>query len=83
MLKVIYQPKGREEESPITGGDLVAAMQHPDARCVGGLEDAAAVLAAEVAAGDLVITMGAGDVNRVGEELLSRLKEREARGWRQ
>jgi UDP-N-acetylmuramate--alanine ligase len=39
----------------------------------GGVAALAPVLAGEVRAGDLVITMGAGDVTRVGPALLAAL----------
>lgn len=42
------------------------------------LEKAVDRLAGEVSEGDVVVTLGAGNVNRVGRALLSRLKEREA-----
>lgn len=68
----IYVPSGREKVSgEVTSGDLVRAMGHPGAEHVGGLEAAVRRLVAETRAGDLVITMGAGDVYRVGEEFLA------------
>ena len=41
-------------------------------------EDVAAKLAALAADGDLIITMGAGDIYRSGEELVALLEERNA-----
>ena len=76
LLLPIYHPVGREEGESISSRELLAAMTHPDARCMLGLAEAADLLAAEVAPGDLVITMGAGDVYRVGEMLLERLRQR-------
>ena len=73
----IYHPAGREqEEQTVSSLDLVALVRHPDARYVSGLEEAVRLLERESAAGDLVITMGAGDVNRIGRDLLARLKQR-------
>ena len=37
--------------------------------------DIASFLAGEVRAGDLVLTLGAGDITMVGEETLDRLRE--------
>ena len=42
-------------------------------RRAGARADAAAALATFVREGDVVVTMGAGDVTRVGPELLHRL----------
>lgn len=75
VLLPIYQPAGREEPSIVTSKDLLEATHHRDGRHAASLEEAASMLAAEVRAGDMVLTMGAGDVNRVGEMLLGRLRE--------
>lgn len=57
----------------ISSVDLVAKMQgiHPNARHIGGLEEAASYLSKHLKPGDLLITMGAGDIHRVGESLLA------------
>ncbi|HVF55822.1 MAG TPA: UDP-N-acetylmuramate--L-alanine ligase [Pyrinomonadaceae bacterium] len=62
----------------VTAGALVEAVQrygHKDARYVGSLEDAAAALGEEVRPGDMVVTLGAGNVYRAGEQLIELLKE--------
>lgn len=59
--------------------DIVAAGDHPAMRHIARLEDVAAYLADHVAAGDVVITLGAGDGYRVGEWLLDRLRARSAK----
>jgi UDP-N-acetylmuramate--alanine ligase len=63
----------------VSGADLVARMNHPSARYVEGLAPAAETLLAEVRPGDLVVTLGAGDVFLVGERLLERLQAQEVR----
>ncbi|MBX6376928.1 MAG: UDP-N-acetylmuramate--L-alanine ligase [Clostridia bacterium] len=76
-----------EAPLPGVGGDLVADA----ARCAGcadvtyavGLETAAAAVACRCRAGDLCLTMGAGDVHRAARFLLDRLSAplaAEARG---
>jgi len=66
----------------VSSAGVVAAMQHPDARCARSLDEAvvwrcarsldeAVVwLGTEVRPGDVVLTLGAGDGDRVGEWLL-------------
>lgn len=77
LMLPIYQPAGREDETHLTSSqDLVALMQHGDVRFVDALEEASIMLESDVASGDMVITMGAGDVHRVGESLLGRLGKR-------
>jgi UDP-N-acetylmuramate--alanine ligase len=59
---------------------LLAAVHHPDAQYIGGIEEAAAALLAQVTADDVVITLSAGDGNRVGQLLLNGLQARERAG---
>ncbi|MFQ6100586.1 MAG: UDP-N-acetylmuramate--L-alanine ligase [Anaerolineae bacterium] len=63
----------------ISSADVVAAMRHPDARCAESLDEALVWLGTEVRPGDVVLTLGAGDGDRVGEWLLEML-ERETEG---
>jgi UDP-N-acetylmuramate--alanine ligase len=54
----------------IASEDLVNAMSHPGVMHIADLDEATTWLAEKLVPGDVVITMGAGDVWRVGEELL-------------
>jgi UDP-N-acetylmuramate--alanine ligase len=49
---------------------LVTRMNQPDARYVGDLDQAAETLAAELRPGDVLFSLGAGDVWWVGEQVL-------------
>lgn len=66
-------------EAPIEGAEasaLVRAIQktgHPDVRYVERLSDVARTLPDSLREGDLVITLGAGDVTRLGPRLLEKL----------
>jgi UDP-N-acetylmuramate--alanine ligase len=63
----------------VTAESLTAAIKrfgHKDANYIGPLDNAASVLKEHVQPGDLVITLGAGTVNRVSEQLLALLQER-------
>jgi len=57
----------------ISSVDLVNRMQgvHPNAKHIGRLEDAADYFSQHLRPGDILITMGAGDIHRVGESLLA------------
>lgn len=67
----------REDPAPGVTGELIAAAV-PDRAAVlyhPSRPTAAAFVAGVVRPGDLVITMGAGDVTAIGPELLTRLQE--------
>jgi len=69
-------------EAPIPGADaatLVEAVRrhgHRDVRHVPELDDVPALLVPELVAGDLLVTLGAGSVVRLGPELLAALEAR-------
>jgi len=66
----------REQPIPGVTADLVADALGPERRKLawrGQRGDLAEALAAHVVAGDVVLTMGAGDITRTGPELLDRL----------
>ncbi len=68
-------------EKPIEGVDsnrLAEAIRehgHREVRAVGGLDGLAARIAAELEEGDIMLTLGAGDIYRVGEDICRILAE--------
>ncbi len=58
----------------IDSSDLLSLMQHPHARHIGSRRQAAGYLSEHVRPGDLVITLGAGDGDQVGEWVLGALR---------
>jgi UDP-N-acetylmuramate--alanine ligase len=77
LLADIYVPAGREVVTDeVTSAGLVQAMHHPGAEHAGTFDAIISRLASEVRPGDLVLTMGAGDVYQVGDRLLERLRSR-------
>jgi UDP-N-acetylmuramate--alanine ligase len=75
LILPIYQPSGRETAPrAVTSADLVdrvRATGHPDVRAVESFEQARDVLRAQVRPGDLVLTMGAGDVTVLSDAIVS------------
>ena len=74
----VYRARERPEDYPGVGGELVArsAADHAGGRQVWWLPtrgEAVDVLTHRVEPGDVVVTLGAGDVDAVAEELLDRL----------
>jgi len=73
-------------ERPIPGIDgrmLLEVIQgggHPDVRFVPSREDIPAALLEAVEPGDIVITLGAGDIHKVGDALLDLLRRRDGEG---
>ncbi len=69
----------REAFDPtVSAAELVASSNHPQIRHVGALADAAATLIDELRPGDVLLTLGAGDGNSVGERVLAALRARDA-----
>lgn len=72
LVTDIYAARERDT-GEISATDIVRQSSHPSIRHVAELTDAADTLSDEVAAGDVVITLGAGDGYKIGEMLLARL----------
>jgi UDP-N-acetylmuramate--alanine ligase len=77
LILPIYRPSGRELAGrPVTAEDVVAAIRatgHPDARFVESFNDAEAAIVDGAKAGDLVVTMGAGDITLLSDRLVKAL----------
>jgi UDP-N-acetylmuramate--alanine ligase len=69
-------------EEPIEGvtaealTDAIKRFGHKDAQHIGPLENAATTLREHVQEGDLVLTLGAGTVSRVSDQLVALLREK-------
>jgi UDP-N-acetylmuramate--alanine ligase len=79
LILPIYQPSGRETPAtrPVASTDIVDGIRrrgHPDARFVDSFDAAEAAIVAGAQPGDLVLTMGAGDVTALADRLLEALK---------
>ncbi len=70
---------GEDKLPGVDAASLSEAIQkhgHRSARYIGELETLPAVLEREVTGGDLVLTLGAGNISQVGPQLLARLREK-------
>ncbi|MFM7583704.1 MAG: glutamate ligase domain-containing protein, partial [Caldilinea sp.] len=74
LVTDIYAAREQDDGS-VHARQLVAACSHPHIDYVGGREQAVARLADAVSPGDVVVTLGAGDSNQIGEWLLATLKD--------
>jgi UDP-N-acetylmuramate--alanine ligase len=74
LILPIYQPSGRETAPrAVTSADLAQRVQasgHPDARTVASFDEARDLLRTHARPGDLVLTMGAGDVTLLADALV-------------
>jgi UDP-N-acetylmuramate--alanine ligase len=74
LILPIYRPSGREVAArPVSSTDVVARIQrsgHPDARLVESFDAAEAAILDGARPGDLVLTMGAGDVTALSDRLV-------------
>jgi len=69
----------REKDAlDLTNASVAAALRHPDVRHAESLDEAVVWLATEVRPGDVVLTLGAGDNDKVGEWLLEVLESGQA-----
>ena len=78
IVTEIY-PAGEEPIAGISGAkmaDAIRAHGHRNVSFAAGLDGALALLREQVRPGDLVLTLGAGDVWKVGERLLAVLEEK-------
>jgi UDP-N-acetylmuramate--alanine ligase len=76
VLTEVY-PAGEERIEGVSGEGLYEALRrrgHADVRFVPRRADVAAVLAPLLRGGDVVVTLGAGDVHRAGDALLEALR---------
>ncbi len=78
---LVVLPIYAASEAPIAGvsgealGDCIRAHGHRNVTCLNSLEACVDHLEKTLAPGDLLLTLGAGDVYRVGELVLERLSE--------
>jgi len=73
----VYAPAGRGPSAgERTSQDLAGAIRETTARYGGSLAEATALVATTARRGDLIVTMGAGDVTDAGPEILRRLANR-------
>jgi UDP-N-acetylmuramate--alanine ligase len=76
LILPIYLPHGRETSArAVTAADLVARVSgHPDIRLVESFEEALQAVVGGARPGDLVLTMGAGDVTLLSDVLVEALQ---------
>jgi UDP-N-acetylmuramate--alanine ligase len=72
VLPVYQAREPVEEQFPIE--DVVRAMTNTHARYIPGFAEAVQLLGQELQPGDVVITLSAGDANRVGVEVLNHMR---------
>ncbi len=65
-------PSREKDDGSISSADIIARMQHPDARHIGPMGEAVDYLQKNLKSGDVLITLGAGDGYQVGEALLEK-----------
>jgi len=66
-------PSREVDEGRVSSRDIMARMNHPDVRYIGSRESAADFLAAHLSPPALLLTMGAGNSDEIGDWVLARL----------
>jgi len=80
IITDIYSPAGEQRIEGVTSQrlvELIAANSNPNVSYVPTKEEVLDLLAARIAPGDLVLTMGAGDIWKTADNLARLLRERE------
>lgn len=80
IITDIYSPAGEQRIEGVTSQrlvELIAANSNPNVSYVPTKEEVLDLLAAKIAPGDLVLTMGAGDIWKTADNLARLLRERE------
>lgn len=70
ILAEIYGVAGRTDDDRISSKDLLAALTHPAAMYAKDLHETEVKIRAQVRDGDVVIVMGAGDIDDVARRLV-------------
>ncbi len=74
LITDIFAARERDSQG-VAASDLVRVLSsHPDARYAGDLDAATAILLAELRTGDVLLTLGAGDGNQVGQRVMAGLQ---------
>ena len=68
VVTEIYAARERDSRG-VSGAQIVAKMKHRDARFIASLDAGAEFLIEHLTPGDILITLGAGDVNHIGERI--------------
>lgn len=69
--------RSREKDTlGVTTAQVIEMMDHPYARYIGRIEDAADYILDRVLPDDVILTLGAGDGNKVGELIVADLQRR-------
>jgi UDP-N-acetylmuramate--alanine ligase len=76
VIVVDIFPAREVDDLSLSSRHILARMEHPGAGYIGALDDAADFLVHQARAGDVLITLGAGDGYRVGEMVISGIGSR-------
>ena len=69
-------PAREFDDLGVNAADIVTRMKHPDTCYISSLNEAADHLLDRLKPGDVLITLGAGDGHKVGEDVLVKLEEK-------
>jgi len=76
VIVVDIYPSREVDNGSINSQDIVIRMTHPSARYIASFAETVTYLLDQLSAGDVVITMGAGDGYLIGEQLLAELNRK-------
>jgi UDP-N-acetylmuramate--alanine ligase len=79
IVSDVFAAREQPPEDGFSSLQVVTAMQHPDARYIPDLPQAAAYLVDRLVRGDVLLVLSAGDADQLSTDVLEQLKERSRR----
>jgi UDP-N-acetylmuramate--alanine ligase len=77
VIVVDIFPAREIDDGSVHSRDIVARMEHLDARYIDALDTAVDFLVGQLRPGDVLLTLGAGDGYQVGEMVIEKIGSRE------
>jgi UDP-N-acetylmuramate--alanine ligase len=76
VVTEVFASREAAQAGTFSSRQVVQAMQHPNAHFAGSLDEAVQFLLGQLASGDVMIVMSAGDADQISTQVLATLAER-------
>jgi UDP-N-acetylmuramate--alanine ligase len=79
LIMEIFAAREKKPADGFSSLQIVSASQHPAAQYISGLSEASQLLLQDLAPGDVMLVLSAGDADRLSSEVLQALKDRRSK----